>query len=63
MKKYVLVILLLLPFLTFADSEVHITQGGITSVTSAKVAQLAGKSFFARLYWGTSFIRILIKLY
>src|SRR3989338_4115549 len=44
-----------------SNSEVHITKDGRASITSAKVMQLAGSTFFTRLYWGESYIRFLIK--
>lgn len=43
------------------SSEIHVTRDGKASVTSAKVMQSAGNTFFARLYWGDAFVRITIK--
>jgi hypothetical protein len=41
--------------------EVNIDKDGKISVSGAKVVQKAGNSFYTRLYWGQSFLRILIK--
>lgn len=43
------------------SSEIHVTKDGKASVTSAKVMQTAGNTFFGRLYWGDAFIRFTIK--
>lgn len=43
------------------SSEIHVTKDGKASVTSAKVMQQAGSTFFARLYWGDAFIRFTVK--
>ncbi len=57
-----LISLILAPIPTFAlSSEIHVTKDGKASVSSAKVMQQAGNTFFARLYWGDTFIRFTIK--
>lgn len=67
MKKslgFILVLGFLLPFSpisAFSGSEVHISKDGSLSVTAAKVMQLAGKTFFMRLYWGDAFVRFTVK--
>lgn len=43
------------------SSEVSITKDGVASVSNAKVMQIAGNTFFSRLYWGDSYIRMTIK--
>ncbi|MBI3634405.1 MAG: hypothetical protein HY228_02190 [Candidatus Yonathbacteria bacterium] len=43
------------------SSEIHVTKEGKADVSSAKVMQQAGNTFFARLYWGDAFIRFTIK--
>ena len=47
--------------LAFSGSVVNITGDGVANISGAKVVQLAGSSFFTRLYWGDSFIRMLVK--
>lgn len=55
-------IFILTPMATYAlSSEIHVTKDGKASVTSAKVMQSAGNTFFARLYWGDAFVRMTIK--
>lgn len=44
-----------------AASEVNITRDGKVFISDAKVAQIAGSTVFARLYWGEAFIRFTIK--
>ena len=58
----------LVAFLTLApvsalalSSEIHVTKSGKADVSSAKVMQQAGSTFFARLYWGDAFVRFTIK--
>lgn len=43
------------------SSEVHITKDGATTISSAKIMQIAGGTLFARLYWGDAFVRFTIK--
>lgn len=43
------------------SSEINVTRDGKASVSSAKVMQIAGSTFYARLYWGDAFIRFTIK--
>ena len=45
----------------FSGSEVSITKDGGTFVSGAKVMQIAGSTFFARLYWGDTYLRFTIK--
>lgn len=64
-KKFTILLLALL-FLAPAaaralSSEINVTKDGKASVSSAKVMQQAGNTFFARLYWGDAFIRFTIK--
>lgn len=66
MKNKVLIALLLaiipLSFSeAFSGSEVNISKNGIANVTGAKVMQLAGPTFYTRLYWGDTFVRLLVK--
>lgn len=63
MKKYFLTSLLavFLPVLVFAGSEVHITKDGLATLTVVKVMQQAGTTFYTRLYWGDSFVRMILK--
>lgn len=56
-----LMMLVPLSFAQAASSEMHVEASGKASVTNAKVIQLAGNTFFARLYWGDAFIRFTIK--
>lgn len=43
------------------SSEIHVTNDGKVSVSSAKIMQIAGDTFYARLYWGDAFIRFTIR--
>ncbi len=55
---------MVVPFTTvsaFSGSEVHITKDGLTSISGAKVMQLAGGTLFMRLYWGDAYVRFTIK--
>lgn len=66
MRKKILmtlaVFLTLAPASAFAlSSEIHVTKDGKANISSAKVMQQAGNTFFARLYWGDAFIRFTIK--
>ncbi len=63
MKEYLAVLALLcLPFPVFAlSSEVHITKDGKAVMNGVKVMQLAGQTFFTRLYWGDAFVRLTVK--
>ena len=55
-------ILLLIPTAAQAlSSEIHVTKDGKASVSSAKMMQQAGNTFYARLYWGDAFVRLTIK--
>src|SRR5690242_13109625 len=45
----------------FSGSEVHITNDGVASVSSARVMQIIGNTFFTRLYWGNSYVRLTVK--
>jgi hypothetical protein len=56
-----LAIFLLPVNLAFAGSEINVNKNGDITIIGAKVMQLAGKTLFARLYWGDTFLRILIK--
>lgn len=65
-KKFIITLglLMLLSPLSVAQalsSEIHVTKEGKASISNAKVMQLAGDTFFARLYWGDAFVRITIK--
>lgn len=67
MKKNILFVLGLFvllflssPTRTFA-SEIHVTKDGKANVSAAKVMQIAGNTFFTRLYWGDSFARFTIR--
>ncbi len=42
-------------------SEVRITSDGKASVAGAKVIQIAGSTIFTRLYWGDSYVRLMVK--
>jgi len=56
--------LLLLPMSALAfstGSQVAIDKDGNATVSGATVMQLAGPTFYARLYWGDAFIRIIIE--
>ena len=54
--------LMFAPISAFAlSSEIHVTKDGKADISSAKVMQQAGNTFFARLYWGDAFIRFTIK--
>lgn len=64
MKKilfFLIVSTLCVPALVSANSEMTITQDGKATVKGAKVMQIAGPTFYTRLYWGNSFIRLLVK--
>lgn len=54
---------LLIPFTAAQalSSEIHVTKDGAAVISSAKVMQIAGSSFFTRLYWGDAFIRLVIR--
>lgn len=53
---------LLVPTFAYAlSSEIHVTKDGKAMISSAKVMQTAGNTFFARLYWGDAFVRFTIK--
>ena len=43
------------------DSEIYVGKDGTVVISGAKVMQLAGRSFYTRLYWGESFLRLLVK--
>jgi hypothetical protein len=62
MQKYIAIFVFLLSFgVTHANSEVHITTDGKASVSGVKIMQLAGSTFFTRLYWGNAYVRMLVK--
>lgn len=65
MKKYLLFLALsvLLPAfsMAFSGSEVQITKDGTAVMNGVKVMQQAGTTFYTRLYWGDSFVRVLVK--
>ncbi len=66
MQKKITILLLALLFsvpiaVQALSSEIHVTKDGKASVSSAKIMQIAGNTFFARLYWGDAFIRFTIK--
>lgn len=44
-----------------ASSEVHVTKDGKATMSNVKVMQINGNTFFTRLYWGESFVRLTIK--
>lgn len=53
---------LLIPSITHAfSSEIHVTKDGNATASSAKVMQIAGNTFYVRLYWGDAFVRMTIK--
>lgn len=55
-------VLFFIPFYTHAlSSGVHITKDGNVVISQAKIMQLAGNSFYARLYWDEAYVRFLIK--
>lgn len=55
-------LLMLIPMAAQAiSSEIHVTKDGKASVSSAKIMQSAGNTFYARLYWGDAFVRLTIK--
>lgn len=58
-----LIILFLSPIMIVqaVSSEIHVTKDGKAAVSSAKVTQIAGNTFYARLYWGDAFVRMTIK--
>lgn len=43
------------------SSEIHVTRDGKTSVSGAKIMQIAGNTLFTRLYWGDAFVRFTVK--
>lgn len=47
--------------MAFSGSEVHITKDGNATMNGVKVMQQAGTTFYTRLYWGDSFVRVLLK--
>jgi hypothetical protein len=51
----------LVPASALAGSSAVIKDNGTISVTSAKVMMIAGTTIYTRLYWGDSFIRVLVK--
>lgn len=57
----ILAIFVPLLFAQAVSSEIHVAQNGGASFANAKVMQIAGNTFFARLYWGDAFIRVTIK--
>lgn len=57
----VLMMVMPVAFVEAASSEMHVEASGKASVTNAKVMQIAGSTFFARLYWGDAFIRFTVK--
>ncbi|TSC70087.1 MAG: hypothetical protein CEO12_584 [Parcubacteria group bacterium Gr01-1014_46] len=66
MKRDIIIfcaVFLLSPFITsaFSGSEVHITKDGLATITDTKVMQIAGGTFFTRMYWGDSYVRLTIK--
>jgi hypothetical protein len=65
MKKYLLFFVfgvLLVPSLTLgANTEVSITSDGSATIFGAKVMQLAGGTFFMRMYWGEAYVRFVVK--
>lgn len=46
---------------TLASSEISVKRNGEASISGAKIMQIAGSTFFARLYWGDSFMRFTIR--
>lgn len=66
MKRKILTTLVLLFFsptmiAQAVSSEIHVTKDGRAAVSSAKVMQIAGNTFYSRLYWGDAFVRMTIK--
>lgn len=53
--------LLVFPVFVFAGSEVHISKDGTANIIGVKVMQQAGTTFYTRLTWGDSFVRMLVK--
>ncbi len=58
--------ILLAPFFVSAAAsndraEIHVDREGNARIEGAKVAQVAGTSFYVRLYWGDAFIRFIVK--
>ncbi len=43
------------------QTEIYVSRDGLVVISGAKVMQLAGRSFYTRLYWGNSFVRLLVK--
>ncbi|HEY0220961.1 MAG TPA: DUF5666 domain-containing protein [Candidatus Paceibacterota bacterium] len=64
-KLAILVAMVFVAFFTkaeaFSGSEVHITKDGVASITGVKVMQIAGGTFFTRMYWGDAFVRLTVK--
>ncbi|HEY4505317.1 MAG TPA: DUF5666 domain-containing protein [Candidatus Paceibacterota bacterium] len=56
-----LILTLPLSVQAFSGSEVHITKDGKASFTEVKIMQIAGGTFYARLYWGNAYVRITVK--
>src|SRR3989344_3232701 len=52
---------LAIPQGVFANSVVSIDKDGVTSDSEVRVVQLAGRTFFTRLYWGLAFVRVTVK--
>ena len=52
---------LAIPQGVFANSVVSIDKDGVTSASEVRVVQLAGRTFFTRLYWGLAFVRVTVK--
>jgi uncharacterized membrane protein len=62
MKIILATVIFLLPIQALAlSSEVHIYKDGKVSMKGVKVMQLAGPTFFTRLYWGDAFVRLTVK--
>ena len=47
--------------LAFSGTEVHISNIGDAVISGTKVMQIAGNTFFTRMYWGDSYVRLTIK--
>jgi hypothetical protein len=66
MKKHLffltVISLFLIPSYSLAlNTEVNITSDGTATISGAKVMQLAGSTFFMRMYWGEAYVRFIIK--
>lgn len=46
---------------TQANSEISVNVEGNAVMKNVKVAQVAGATFYTRLIWGTSFVRLVVK--